>query len=115
MVELKQGFVQAGKYRTHYCEAGAGEVLVALHSADPGSSGALEYRNNIGPLSEHFRVIAPDIIGFGESDPPDGLLTHPAYVEHMLAFVDALGLDRFNLLGNSRGGLIGISVAAERP
>jgi len=115
MADLKEGFVQAGKYRTHYVEAGSGEALIMLHSADPGSSGALEYRNNIGPMSEHYRVIAPDIMGFGQSDPPDKLETHPAYVQHMLAFIDALGLTRYNLIGNSRGGLISISVAAERP
>jgi len=114
VVELKSAFVQAGQYRTRYCEAGSGDALIVLHSADPGSSGELEYRNNIGPLSEHFRVIAPDIIGFGQTDPPPRLLTHPAYVEHMLAFIDALGLTRYHLIGNSRGGLIAISVAAER-
>ena len=42
MADLKDGFVQAGKYRTHYVEAGSGEALIMLHSADPGSSGALE-------------------------------------------------------------------------
>jgi pimeloyl-ACP methyl ester carboxylesterase len=115
MQGLKEDFVQAGQYRTHYGETGSGEVVIVLHSADPGSSGALEFRNNIGPLSQHYRVIAPDIIGFGQSDPPNGLLTHPAYVEHMLAFIDALGLQRYNLIGNSRGGLVAISVAAERP
>src|SRR5690348_7530447 len=86
-----------------------------LHSADPGSSGALEYRNNIGPFSEQYRVIAPDIMGFGQTDPPTGLFVHAQYVEHMLAFIDALKLERYSLIGNSRGGLISISVAAERP
>jgi pimeloyl-ACP methyl ester carboxylesterase len=112
---LKDNFVQAGKFRTHYAETGSGDPVIVLHSADPGSSGTLEFRNNIGPLSQQFQVIAPDIIGFGQTDPPGGLLTHPAYVEHMLAFIDALGLQRYSLIGNSRGGLVAISVAAERP
>src|SRR5437773_4547500 len=117
MPELVDKFVQAGPYRTHYWEAGAGnpEVVLLLHSADPGSGGALEYRHNIGPLSDHFRVIAPDILGFGQTDPPTKLETHPAYVEHMWGFIEALGLRRFNLLGNSRGGLVAISIAAEHP
>ncbi|MBM2810660.1 MAG: bphD [Chloroflexi bacterium] len=115
MVELREGYVQAGDYRTHYVETGSGKPVLMLHSADPGSGGAMEFRHNIGPFGEHFRVVAPDIIGFGKTDPPLSLLTHPAYVEHMLAFIDAIGLQDFNLVGNSRGGLIAISVAAERP
>jgi pimeloyl-ACP methyl ester carboxylesterase len=53
-------------------------------------------------------------MGFGQTDPPTGLFTHPQYVEHMLAFIDGLKLERYNLIGNSRGGLIAVSVAAER-
>ena len=116
MAELTERFVQVGTYRTHYWEGGAGEHLLLLHSADPGSGGALEFRHNLGPFSEHFHVVAPDIIGFGKTDPPKELLTsHPPYVAHILAFMDAVGLDRTHLFGNSRGGLIAISIAGEHP
>lgn len=115
MADLKEGFVQAGAYRTHYVEVGAGDAVLLLHSADPGSGGALEFRHNLGPLSERFRVVAPDLIGFGQTDPPQALLTHPAYVEHMVAFMDAVALTRTHLIGNSRGGLVAISIAGEHP
>jgi pimeloyl-ACP methyl ester carboxylesterase len=108
-------FVDAAGYRTRYWEDGVGDTVLLLHSADPGSSGHLEYRRNLGPLSKQFHVVAPDIIGFGGTDAPRSLLTHPAYVEHVLAFMDAAGIQRANVVGNSRGGLIAISIAAEQP
>lgn len=115
MGNIAEKFVQAGEYRTHYWEAGEGEPILMLHSADPGSGGWLEFRDNIEPLSKNFRVVAPDIIGFGKTDSPTKDLRHPAYVEHMLQFMDAVGLDRAHLVGNCRGGLISISIAAEHP
>ena len=71
---LEQRFVEAGGYRTSYVEAGSGDVVVCIHSANPGSTGALEYRHNLGPLSERFRVIAPDLIGAGRTEPPKASL-----------------------------------------
>lgn len=115
MAELKEGFVQAAGYRTHYWEAGTGENVLLLHSADPGSGGRQEFRHNLGPLSERFHVVAPDQIGFGKTDPPPALLTHPTYVEHIVAFMGAVGFQRAHLIGNSRGGLVAISIAGEHP
>lgn len=112
---IAEKFVQAGEYRTHYWEAGEGENVLMLHSADPGSGGWLEFRNNIEPLSKHFRVLAMDIIGFGKTDSPTRMLKHPAYVEHAVKFLDAAGVRKTHLIGNCRGGLISISVAAEHP
>ena len=115
MANVSEKFVQAGAYRTHYWEAGQGDTVLMLHSADPGAGGWLEFRNNLEPLSRHFRVLAPDIIGFGHTDSPTKDLRHPAYVEHMVQFLDALGVKKTHLIGNCRGGLISISVAAEQP
>src|SRR5256885_12290384 len=86
---IQEKFVQAGEYRTHYWEVGEGENVLMLHSADPGSGGWLEFRENMEALSRQFRVLAPDIIGFGKTDSPTRDLRHPAYVEHMVQFLDA--------------------------
>ena len=115
MATAVEKFVQAGEYRTHYWEAGQGDAVLMLHSADPGSGGGLEFRNTLEPLSKHFRVLAPDIIGFGKTDSPTRMLKHPAYVEHMVKFLDAVGIKKTHLIGNCRGGLISISVAGEHP
>ena len=112
---IQEKFVQAGEYRTHYWEVGEGENVLMLHSADPGAGGWLEFRENMEALGRQFRVLAPDIIGFGKTDSPTRDLRHPAYVEHMVQFLDVLGVKKTHLVGNCRGGLISISIAAEHP
>src|SRR5215468_2802598 len=115
MSSVTEKFVQAGEYRTHYWEVGEGENVLMLHSADPGAGGWLEFRENLEALGRQFRLLAPDIIGFGKTDSPARDLRHPAYVEHMMQFLDALGVKKIHLIGNCRGGLISISIAAEHP
>jgi len=115
MPDAVEKFVQVGEYNTRYVEAGEGEPVVLLHPACPGAHGALDYRYTIGPLSEHFRVLAPDLIGFGGTDSPTRLLKHPTYVEHMVGFMKAVGATPAHLIGNCRGGLVAISVAGEYP
>jgi pimeloyl-ACP methyl ester carboxylesterase len=115
MAQQVEKFVQVGEYNTRYIEAGQGEPVVLLHPACPGAHGALDYRYTIGPLSEHFRVLAPDLIGFGGTDSPTRLLKHPTYVEHMVGFMKAVGATPAHLIGNCRGGLVAISVAGEYP
>ena len=109
--------IDAGDYSTAYIDVGAGEPVLLLHSVDPGCSGLLEYRHNIGPLSETFRVTVPDLVGFGqtarfEHQPAS---VSQAYVDHILAFMDALGIEQAHMVGNSRGGLIAIAIAMQTP
>lgn len=115
MAKAVEKFIQVGEYRTHYWEAGEGEPLILLHPACPGANGALEYRHTIEPLSEHFRVLAPDLIGFGLTDSPTRMLTHPAYVEHIIGFMRAVDAVPAHIIGNCRGGLVAISIAGEHP
>jgi pimeloyl-ACP methyl ester carboxylesterase len=116
MPETRERFVQVGEYNTHYVEAGSGdETVLLLHPACPGAHGGLYFRHTIAPFSERFRVLAPDLIGFGKTDPPSRMLKHPAYVEHMLGFIDAVGAAPLHVVGNCRGGLVAISLAGEHP
>lgn len=115
MAQAVEKFVQIGEYNTHYVEAGEGPSVVLLHPACPGAHGGLEFRHTIGPLSEHYRVLAPDLIGFGKTDPPSRLLTHPAYVEHIIGFLNAVDAVPAHVVGNCRGGLVAISLAGEHP
>ena len=110
-------FVDAGGIKTRYIDVGSGDIALLIHSADAGSSGTLEYRHNIGPLSQHFRVIAPDLMGYGGTDLPAArpVKTSQAYVDHIIAFTEALDIRRAHFVGNSRGGLIAIAVADAHP
>ncbi|OZC04165.1 alpha/beta fold hydrolase [Rubricoccus marinus] len=65
------------------------------------------------PLAERLRVIAPDLPGFGESDrSPEGDYSMAAQGETVIAIADALGLDRFHLVGQSMGGRVVAETAA---
>ena len=66
-VPVDQGAVSAGSIETAYAAAGEGEPLVLVHRA---GEGAVTWYKIFGPLSERFRVIAPDVVGFGESGKP---------------------------------------------
>ena len=110
-------YVNAGGMNTRYVDIGTGDIVLLLHSADAGSSGTLEYRHNIEPLSKRFRVIAPDLMGYGGTALPGSKIvkTSQVYIDHILAFTEALGIERAHFVGNSRGGLISIAIADVRP
>lgn len=109
--------VVAGGVQTHYAEMGSGEPVLLLHASGPGINGPLEYAKNYASIAEKFRVIMPDLLGFGKTELPDHKITNisDAYTEHMIAFMDVLGLKGAHMVGNSRGALVAIAVAAARP
>lgn len=100
--------------RVHYLRGGRGAPLVLLHGFTVGSS-RLTYGPSLAPLAEHFDVIAPDLPGYGLSDAPDPFYTTKDYVRFVAHFLDALGVERANLVGFSKGGGIALGVALEHP
>jgi alpha-beta hydrolase superfamily lysophospholipase len=103
--EYRLGFANAGGLRTRYLEAGFGhrEALIFLH----GSGGYLEaYLRNIAAHAAHYRVFAIDMIGHGYTDKPDHPYEPAHYVQHLTAFMDAMGLERAHLSGESLGGWV---------
>jgi 2-hydroxy-6-oxonona-2,4-dienedioate hydrolase len=117
MDELTQAgtsrFVQTKKWRIHYNEAGEGHPIVMLHGSGPGASGWTNFSPNLGPLAQGFRAIAADMPGWGESDTatPDDR----DHVEALLLLLDALGIEKAAVIGNSMGGLTALRFAAEHP
>lgn len=112
--EYRMGYVNAGGIRTRYLEAGSGnrETLVFLH----GSGGYLEaYLRNIPAHAQHYRVFAIDMIGHGFSDKPDHPYEPRHYVKHLVDFLDAMGIERAHLSGESLGGWVAEHAAATRP
>lgn len=97
-------------------EAGDGPAVVLLHGGGPGASGLSNYSHNIEPLAEHFRVIVPDMPGYGRStkgidqrDPFGDL------AEAVRGLLDELGLRSANLVGNSYGGAAALRLALDTP
>lgn len=109
-------FVQAGAVRIRYHEAGEGEPLVLLHGGGPGASGWSNYSRNVEFLSKRFRVLIPDLPGFGGSGkslPPDRLFTYLAGA--MNDFLQATGVDSAHFVGNSLGGGTVLKLALDHP
>jgi pimeloyl-ACP methyl ester carboxylesterase len=108
--------IDAGGILTHYHDAGTGEPVLLLHGSGPGVSAWANWQHNIPALAQRYRVIAPDLVGFGYTErPADVYYSLPTWVEHVWAFLDALGIEQTSLIGNSLGGRIGLDMARQHP
>ncbi|HTF07056.1 MAG TPA: alpha/beta fold hydrolase [Asanoa sp.] len=104
--------LDVGGVRTRILRAGAGPDLVLLH----GTGGHLEaYARDIAGLATDFRVTAYDMVGHGWSDLPDRPYTIDVLAGHLLGLLDALGIDRAHLSGESLGGWVAAWTAAHAP
>ncbi|NEA31465.1 haloalkane dehalogenase [Streptomyces sp. SID13031] len=97
----------------HYAETGLGEPVVFLHG-NPTSS--YLWRNVLEPVAKHgWRCIAPDLIGMGKSGRPDVDYRLADHIAYLGAFIEALGLDRFTLVGHDWGAVLALDRARRRP
>ena len=113
-VEFSQGFLQAGPYRTRYLHAGdrSKPTLLFMH----GITGHAEaYVRNLAAHAEHFDVWAFDFIGHGYSTKPDHPLEIPHYLTHLTHVLDAIGVERAHLSGESLGGWVSARYAIDHP
>ena len=111
-VEFKQTYIDAGGIRTRSITAGDGPVLIFLH----GTGGHAEaYLRNIEAHAEHFTVHAIDMVGHGYTDMPDIDYSPQHYVDHLLAFVDAIGADKVHISGESLGAQVAAWFALQHP
>jgi 2-hydroxymuconate-semialdehyde hydrolase len=91
---------------TGYLEAGDGEPIVLLHGGEFGASAEFGWERNIAALAAHSRVLAPDMLGFGQSakviDFVDGRRMR---IRHVARFCEALGIESAHFVGNSMGAI----------
>lgn len=96
----------------HIAEAGEGDPVVLVHG---WFQHWWEWRRLIPGLAEHYRVICPDLRGFGWSDAPSGSYAKEELAGDLVALFDALELDRVRLVGHDWGAVIGYLVCLEHP
>ncbi|HCS26278.1 MAG TPA: 3-oxoacyl-ACP reductase [Spongiibacteraceae bacterium] len=101
----------------HYLDQGSGPVVVFLHGSGSGASGHSNFKFNYPFLAENgYRVIVPDLIGYGYSDKPEDVDYHiDFFVECVKQTLDVIGVDKVTLIGNSLGGAIAIRYALTYP
>jgi pimeloyl-ACP methyl ester carboxylesterase len=108
--------IDAGGILTHYHDTGAGDPVILLHGSGPGVSAWANWQHNIPALARRYRVIAPDIVGFGYTQRPgDVHYSLKTWEQHAWSFLDALGIGKASLVGNSLGGRIGLAMAGSHP
>lgn len=107
-------FYDVGGVRTRVIEAGSPDspALVLIH----GTGGHAEtYCRNMGPLSQHFRVLALDLPGHGFTDRPAEAPDVAGYAAHVVALLDTLGIEKAHVSGESLGGMVAAWVGIAHP
>jgi len=106
--------IEAAGIATNYHDVGSGPPVVLIHGSGPGVSAWANWRPVIPGLSTRFRVLAPDIVGFGYTErPPSFEYGVKGWIDHLVAFLDALGIERADLVGNSFGGALSLWLATQ--
>lgn len=113
---LSSRLVSVGRRVIHVSEAGEGYPVILLHGGGPGASGLSNYSRNIEALARHFRVLVPDMPGYGGStkgvdraDPFGDLASG------ILGLMDALQIERAHVVGNSLGGACALRMSLDMP
>lgn len=108
--------IQAGGITTNYHDHGSGAPVLLIHGSGPGVSAWANWRAVIPALAERFRVVAPDMVGFGFTERPSNVVYNlDAWVAHAFGLLDALGIESAHVVGNSFGGALALAMAARSP
>lgn len=108
--------INAGGITTNYHVVGNGEPVVLIHGSGPGVTGWANWRLTLPALAEQFRVYAPDMVGFGYTERPEGTeYGMSTWLQHLSDFVDAIGEQQIHLVGNSFGGALALVFAIRYP
>ncbi|WP_370236703.1 MULTISPECIES: alpha/beta fold hydrolase [Henriciella] len=108
--------IDAGGVKTNYHDLGEGRPVILIHGSGPGVTAWANWRLNLPVLSERVRAIAPDMLGFGYTErPADGVYNMERWRGHLMDLADALGIQEFDIIGNSFGGALALSMAVHHP
>jgi pimeloyl-ACP methyl ester carboxylesterase len=104
VTEFARNTILVDGLATSYLEAGQGDPVILLHGGEFGVSAEIGWERNIAALAAHHRVLAPDMLGFGDSakviDFNDG---RGMRIRHIARFCDAVGIESAHFIGNSMG------------
>lgn len=110
--------VLADGIQTHYIEVGKGPVLVLMHGGGAGADGWGNWQTCLPAYAKNFRVIVPDMPGFGRSAKPDPETYDYSQARrtlHLIALIEQLKLGPVRIIGNSMGGATSLGLAIDRP
>ncbi len=116
-MSVESRYVDVDGIRTHFLEGGTGPTVVLLHSGEFGGCAELSWEFAAEPLTRHFRIVAPDWLGFGRTDKVhDFVDSRGRRMRHLARFLAILGIERADFVGNSMaGGMIMQAASADPP
>lgn len=112
-MDIRADVAAVGGIRMHYLHAGTADRLLVLLHGWPQTSYC--WRRLIGPLAEHYRVVAPDLRGYGLTDKAIGGYDKRTMAEDVHQLVSALGHERVTLIGHDRGARVAHRYALDHP
>lgn len=105
-----------GAFDTNYHDEGSGHPVLLLHGSGPGVTAWANWRLVIPKLAPYRRVIAPDLVGFGYTQRPEDVRYGMAtWTRQAIDLLDALGIEKADLVGNSFGGGLALRLAIDHP
>lgn len=108
--------IKTGSFNTNCHDLGEGKPVVLIHGSGPGVTGWANWRLVMPDLAKRVRVLAPDMVGFGYTDRPEGFAySRAAWIQQLVDLMDELGLPQVDIVGNSFGGAIALAMAIQYP
>jgi 2-hydroxymuconate-semialdehyde hydrolase len=108
--------IKTGNFNTNYHDLGNGYPVVLLHGSGPGVTAWANWNKVFPILKEKYRVIAPDLAGFGFTEREENpVFSMNNWVTQTKELFDALNIEKANLVGNSFGGALALSMAIKYP
>ena len=117
MTNFVENTYQVDGYDIHIKEKGSGAAVVFIHGSGPGASGASNFRQNIDAFVDAgYRVILPDLIGYGQSSKPEGIdYSLQLFTDTLYGALRQHGVDSAALVGNSLGGGVALQMTLDHP
>lgn len=114
--EIGQSMATCG-FKTNYHDEGEGAPVLLLHGSGAGVSGWANWRGLIPHLSQRYRVVVPDLVGFGYTEVSADYEFDfmDSWINQMLALMDGLGIEKAHIVGNSFGGAVALWMAWRAP
>lgn len=113
---LTEHTVTVGSQKIFVAEAGSGPAVMLLHGGGPGASGVSNYSRNIDALAKRYRVLVPDMPGYGRSSKRiDKSDPFGSLADAMRGLLDELSISTAHLIGNSYGGAAALRLALDTP
>ncbi|MCV7228327.1 alpha/beta fold hydrolase [Mycolicibacterium komossense] len=113
---LTENTITVGGKQIYFAETGTGPPVILLHGGGPGASGVSNYSRNIDALAKDFRVIVPDLPGYGRSSKGiEGSDPFGCLANGIRGLMNHLGIDTARLVGNSYGGACALRLALDTP